>query len=130
MDNKEVKLKMLEADIKTLGELLRDAAQTIFNEGVSNYPIFVAHRYALNMGIELVDREKTKTNWSFNASTLEEMVTKNIISRENLDGFREIYKSPEDFVCIFVIDETMSEFIFYPYEEEMNGDAVSDAILM
>ncbi len=130
MDNKEVKLKMLEADIKTLGELLRDAAQTIFNEGVSNYPIFVAHRYALNMGIELVDREKTKTNWSFNASTLEEMVTKNIISRENLDGFREIYKSPEDFVCIFVIDETMSEFIFYPYEEEANGDAISDAIVL
>ena len=49
MDKKEIKLKMLEADIKTLGELLKDAGQTIFNEGVSNYPIFVAHRYALNM---------------------------------------------------------------------------------
>jgi hypothetical protein len=130
MDNKEVKLKMLEADIKSLGELLKDAALTIFNEGVSNYPIFVAHRYALNMGIELVDKERMQTNWSFNASTLEEMVTKNIISRENLDGFREIYKSPEDFVCIFVIDETISEFVFYPYEEEVSGDAVSDAIVV
>ena len=126
MNNKEVKLKMLEADIKMLGELLKDASQTIFNEGVSNYPIFVAHRYALNMGIELVDRERMKTNWSFNASTLEEMVTKNIISRDKLDSFREVYKSPSDFVCVFVIDETMSEFIFYPYEEEVKGDAVSD----
>ena len=124
--SQEIKLKMLEADIKTLGELLKDAAQTIFNEGVSNYPIFVAHRYALNMGIELVDRERMKTNWSFNASTLEEMVTKNIISRDKLDSFREVYKSPSDFVCVFVIDETMSEFIFYPYEEEVKGDAVSD----
>lgn len=126
--NQEVKLKMLEADIKTLGELLKDAAQTIVNEGVSNYPIFIAHRYALNMGIELVDREKMKTNWSLNASTLEEVVTKNIISRDNLDNFRSIYKSPDNFVCVFVIDETMSEFVFYPYEEEVKGDAVSDEV--
>jgi hypothetical protein len=58
------------------------------------------------------------------------MVTKNIISRDKLDGFRKIYKSPEDFVCIFVIDETISEFVFYPYEEEVSGDAVSDAIVL
>ena len=126
MNNQEIKLKMLEADIKTLGELFKDAAQTIVNQNVSNYPIFVAHRYALNMGIELVERERMNTNWSFNASTLEEIVTKNIISRDKLDNFRAIYKSPDDFVCVFVIDETMSEFIFYPYEEEVKGDAVSD----
>ena len=127
MNNQEVKLKMLEADIKTLGEVLKDAAETIVNQNVSNYPIFVAHRYALNMGIELIDREKMNTNWSFNASTLEEVVTKNIVSRDKLDDFREIYKSPADFVCVFVVDETMSEFVFYPYEEEIEGDAVSDA---
>ena len=126
MSKHEKNLKELERDLSKYRPMFKNATDAIIEQDVSNYPIFVAHRYALNMGIELVDRERMKTNWSFNASTLEEMVTKNIISRDKLDSFREVYKSPSDFVCVFVIDETMSEFIFYPYEEEVKGDAVSD----
>lgn len=124
--NREVKLKTIETDIKKLGEVLKEAAQTITEQGISNYPIFIAHQYSLNMGISLIDKDTMGTNWSLNASTLEELATKNIIIGEKLENFRQIYKSPQDFVCIFIVDATTTEFLFYPYEEEVAGDAVSD----
>lgn len=122
----QVKLKALERDIKVLGSILRDAATTLKNENISNYPLFVAHQYRLSVGIPLIDRDIQNSNWSFNISTLEELVTKNIISNERVDPFREVYKDPEQFVSIFVIDEEVAEFIFYPYEAEIQGNAASD----
>lgn len=123
---KQIKLKTLEADIKKIGELLQEAAQTIINQEVSNYPLFVAHQHAIVIGIELLDKDQMETNWSFNATTLEEMVAKKIVLMERLEDFKAIYKSPEDFVCIFLVDDEGSEFIFYPYTEQIEGYAVSD----
>ena len=124
--NREIKLKTIETDIKKLGDVLKEPAQTITEQDISNYPIFIAHQYSLNMGIPLIDKETVGTNWSLNASTLEELATKNIIVGEKLENFRQIYKSPQDFVCIFIVDDASTEFLFYPYEEEVAGDAVSD----
>ncbi len=123
---KKVKLKLLEADIQNFGSTLKGAAETIQTQNVSNYPIFVAHQYTVGLGIELIDRGEHSSNWSFNASTLEEMVAKNVVTSDKIDSFRAIYKSPETFICVFVLDETGAEFVFYPYEETTIGNAVSD----
>lgn len=124
----KIKLRTLEADIRKWGNVLREAAQTVINEEVSNYPIFVAHQYSLNVGLPLIAREQSASNWSFNATTLEELATKNIIEQPKIDPFRQLYKSKpvETFVCVFVVEEDQGEFVFYPYDETHAGQAASD----
>ena len=46
---------------------------------MSNYPIFVAFDNQITLGIELLSKDQVNAQWSFNATTLEELVTKNII---------------------------------------------------
>ncbi|MGB0982991.1 MAG: hypothetical protein ACPG19_03055 [Saprospiraceae bacterium] len=126
---KQVKLRMLEADIKNFGDEFKIAASTIVNENVSNYPIFVAHQYTVTLGIPLLSQEESHSNWSFNATTLEELATKNIIAGDKIDNFRSLYKSKsnEEYVCIFVLEEESAEFVFYPYTKTNTGNRVSDS---
>jgi len=124
--NREIKLLTLESDIQKIGETLQEASETIINENISNYPLFVAHQHAVAIGIELFDKDQQGINWSFNATTLEEMVAKKIVEVAKLEDFKAIYKSPEEFVCIFILDDDSSEFIFYPYALPILGNSVSD----
>ncbi len=124
--DKEIKLRTLEADIKRIGASLQEAAETIINQDVSNYPVFVAHQHDVEIGIALLDKNLIGSNWSYKATTLEELVAKNIVTMERLEDFKMIYKPPEDFLCVFVADDTGAEFVFYPYPERVKGDAVSD----
>lgn len=47
---KESPLKSLEADLKFYNESLKEVAIEIMVEGISAYPIFVAHQHVLNLG--------------------------------------------------------------------------------
>ena len=50
------------------------------------------------------------------ASTLEEFVAKNLIAESKVDAFRTTYKDPEEFLCLFLIEDETAEFIFLPQE--------------
>jgi hypothetical protein len=110
----EKELLTLEADLKKYRPMFKNAADAIIEQNVSNYPIFVAHRQSPVIGIGLLDREESNTNWSFNASTLEEFSTKQIIEMSKVDDFRKVYKNPKEFICVFILEEVLVLFIFYP----------------
>ena len=91
-----LKMRMLEKELEPYSKVLTQAAGTIVDSDVSRYPIFVVHQHQMDMGIPLIDKEQFKGNWSVNASSLEEFVTKNIIEQEKIDGFRTVYKKKEN----------------------------------
>lgn len=109
-----LKYKVLEGELLPYVPLLGKAADTILNEDVSEYPIFVAHQHQIEIGIPLIDKAQTKGNWSLNASTLEEFVSKQVIQPEKIDPFKSVYKDPEESVCLFVLSELGATFIFLP----------------
>lgn len=109
-----LKMRMLEKELEPYSKVLTQAAGTIVDSDVSRYPIFVVHQHQMDMGIPLIDKEQFKGNWSVNASSLEEFVTKNIIEQEKIDGFRTVYKKKEDELCLFVLSELGPQFIFIP----------------
>lgn len=114
----KIQYKILASELQTYLPTLNEAAETIVTNDVSLYPIFVVHQHFVDIGIQMVDKEKVSGNWSVNASTLEEFVTKQIITSEKVDAFREVYKEkPEEF-CLFVLSELGADFIFLP----KNGD--------
>ncbi|MBP7821680.1 MAG: hypothetical protein KA010_02075 [Saprospiraceae bacterium] len=92
-------------------EKLGMAVDTLLNENVSSYPIFVMCHNDIGVGINLVN----SNGWYLSISTLEEFVTKTIIDVEKIDQFKTSYKDPEFFLCICYLDaEEGSNYIFIP----------------
>ena len=99
-------------------KILEQAAEVILEQGVSAFPIFVIHQHTVDIGINIVDREKVKGNWSVNASMLEEFVTKQILSPEKIDDFKLVYKNHDGELCLFLLSELGANFVFLPKEAE------------
>lgn len=112
---KQSPLKSLEADLKLYSESIKEIATEILNEGLSEYPIFVAHQHEVALGELILDKSELNTSWSIQASMLEEFVEKGIIHKEKKDRFIKQYKNPNEYMCLFVIVPEGANFVFYPY---------------
>ena len=109
-------LVSLRRDLKEFSEPIREVAVEIMVEGLSKYPIFVAHQHELKLGEVILDRVELGTQWSIHASTLEEFLEVGVIKAELKQRFIETYKSPKDFMCVFVVVPEGANFVFVPYE--------------
>lgn len=116
MKGKTSQFLQLESELNIFKRVMREASDTIINENVSNYPIFIVHQQEIEIGIPIAEKGKVKGNWSINASTMEEMISKNIIQEEKIDSFKTIYKSTKTHICCFVLSELGAQFIFIDRE--------------
>lgn len=111
--NKELQYKQLELELDPVKSVLNFATDTILDQDVSRYPIFVIHQQEINLGIPL-EIDSALSRWKANASSLEEFVTKQLIESEKVDDFKRVYKDPQEFLCLFLIEETGANFVFIP----------------
>lgn len=114
---KESPLLSLEKDLDLYADSIREVAIDIIMEGISAQPIFIAHQHSVSIGEVILNRDELNTNWTIQASTLEEFVEKGIINPEKKVMFLKSYKKPEDFMCVFVIVPEGANFIYYPYKK-------------
>ncbi|WMX16606.1 MULTISPECIES: hypothetical protein [unclassified Aureispira] len=122
LKNNQTIVKTLEQDSEILGALevaikkdkewFLQTIKTIQDENVSNYPILVAFPSftTVNIGLPIVEGEKL----SFNATTLEELAMKKVVSLEKIDEFRKLYKEKKNSFCIFLLEKPAPQFIFIP----------------
>lgn len=115
---KESPLVSLEKDLDLYADSIREVAIDIIMEGISTHPIFIAHQHSVSIGEVILNREELNTNWTIQASTLEEFVEKGIINPEKKVLFLKSYKKKEDFMCVFVIVPEGANFIYYPYKNK------------
>lgn len=112
----ESPLKSLKVDLDMYSDAIKEIAAEIMEEGLSSYPIFIAHQHVVNVGELILDHVELNTNWSINVSTLEEFVSSHIIKEDRKPGFIKKYKSAQEFMCLFVIVPEGANFVFYPYK--------------
>src|SRR5688500_15916418 len=112
---KESPLKSLEKDLKMYSDSMKEIADEILNEDLSEYPIFVAHQHEVKLGELILDKDELNTQWSIQASMLEEFVEKGIIHKDKRERFIKQYKNPQEFMCLFVVVPEGANFVFYPY---------------
>lgn len=110
-------LVSLEKDLKFFNESIREVALEIMVEGLSNYPIFIAHQHEIALGEMILDRFDLNTEWSIHASTLEEFVEKGVIKEILKERFINSYKNPNEYMCVFVIVPEGANFVYFPYEK-------------
>lgn len=114
---KEVILKQIEREIRQYVPILSKAADSILDQEVSNYPIFIVHQGELELGIPVIDPKKVKSTWAINVSILEEFAAKQIIKTKNIDNFRQVFKKQQEQLCLFIISEIGANFIFIPRQD-------------
>jgi hypothetical protein len=49
---------------------------------------------------------------------MDEFVQRGFIDADKQDQFKEAYKEPDEFCCLFVIDKEFTNFVFIPYPED------------
>jgi hypothetical protein len=113
---KESPLKSLKKDLDFYSDSMKEVAIEIMAEGLSAYPIFVAHQHEVKLGELILDHRELGTSWTIHASTLEEFVERGIIKDVLKDRFVRSYKKPEDFMCLFVMVPEGANFVYYPYQ--------------
>jgi len=107
-------LAQMEKELVAYNTVLSKAADTIMDENVSNYPIFVVHQQEIEIGIEIIKNPLPNMPWKVNATTLEEFVAKKLIYDRQLEEFKKVYKNPEHYLCLFVLSQLGATFIFLP----------------
>lgn len=112
----ESPLKSLERDLSLYSDSIKEVATEILVEGLSSYPIFIAHQHQVNLGELILDKDELNTEWSIQASTLEEFIEKGVIEKNKKERFIKHFKKPEEYMCLFVIVPEGANFVFYPYK--------------
>ncbi|PWS30785.1 hypothetical protein [Pedobacter paludis] len=110
-------LVSLEKDLEFYADAIKEVAIEIMVEGISSHPIFIAHQHEVSIGEIILNKEELNTDWTIQASTLEEFVEKGIINKEKYEPFLKVYKKPENYMCVFVIVPEGANFIYYPYKK-------------
>lgn len=109
-------LKSLQTDLDFYSDSIKEVATEIDVEGISSYPIFVAHQHEMKIGELILDRDELGTQWTIHASTLEEFMEKGLIKKDKKELFIKNYKNSSEFMCVFVVVPEGANFVYYPYK--------------
>ncbi len=105
-------------EIHQYRSMMHEAFESVLNEGVSLYPVFVFHQQEVTVGISIVNRERTSGDWSVNISTLEEFYIKGIVKMEQVEEIKlKINGMPQQYCCL-VLAEGNGGFVFLNRNEK------------
>jgi hypothetical protein len=99
----------LEKDLTFYAGSIKEVAIEIMVEGISTHPIFIAHQHTVNIGEMILNKDELNTDWTIQASTLEEFIQKGIIHPDKKEQFLKTYKS------VFAVVPQGANFIYFPY---------------
>jgi hypothetical protein len=111
-------LGTISSDFIHVCDTLKEGAYQIKARGISDYPIFPICKADLPFGQLLLGKNEVGTQWNYYASTSDEFQQLGFIDKEKFDSFKETYKDPEEFCCLFVVDKEFTNFLFIPYPED------------
>jgi hypothetical protein len=108
-------LGTISQDFVKISDTLKEASYQIRKRGFSEYPIFPVCKIEQPVGQLLIDTKANDTLWNYSASFLDEFVQRELVTKDKEDAFKEIYKDPDEFCCLFIVDEEFTNFLFIPY---------------
>lgn len=105
-------------DFVKVASALQESSYQIRVRKISDYPIFSISKEMIPIGKNLLDKNDLNLEWNYNISFLDEFVQRKIIVK--IDEFKQAYKNPDEFCCLFVVDlvNNFNNFVFVPYPVE------------
>ncbi len=111
-------LGTITSDFIKVSDNLKEASYQIRTRNFSKYPIFPISKGVNPIGQILIKQKELENNWDYHASYLDEFIQRNLIEKENETQFVAAYKDPDEFCCLFVMDDKFTNFVFIPYPNE------------
>jgi hypothetical protein len=111
-------LGTITSDFAVVSETLKEASYHIRNREISPYPIFIFSKEPSPLGMLLIGAQELNLQWHVYASFMDEFVQRGLIGKDNITDFEVAYKNPDEFCCLFVLDQTFTNFVFIPYPED------------
>lgn len=100
-------------------DTLKEASYQMRKREISGFPIFPISKIEIPVGSLLIGRgEATENVWYYYVSMLDEFIQRNLVAEEKLQDFKDAYKDPDEFCCLFVVDVNFTNFVFIPYPED------------
>jgi len=106
-------LGKISSDFVKVSEPLREASYAIRKNDFSSYPVFPMCQIVQPIGQLLMEQGQAENDWNYFASFMEEFVQRGLIADEQI--FKQNFKDPDEFCCLFVIDEQFTNFVFVPF---------------
>jgi hypothetical protein len=104
-------------DFVKVADTLKEASYQIRKAGFQ-YPIFTIAKEEISIGQLLIPKEPLNLAWNYNASYLDEFVQRELVAADRQDDFKKSYKDPDEFCCLFVVDQEFASFVYVPFPED------------
>lgn len=111
-------LGTISKDFVAIAETLKEASYQIRKRGFSDYPIFPIAKVEIPIGQLLIGKSEMALEWNYYTTYLDEFVQRKLIAKELMEEFMASYKNPDEFCCLFVVDEEFTNFVYIPYPED------------
>jgi len=102
-------------DFATASDTIKEASYQIRKRAVSEFPVFVFARQAVDLGALLINGDELNLQWHVFASYLEILTQTGLVDPNRTDEFRANWKNPDEFCCLLVVDEEFTNFVYVPY---------------
>lgn len=106
------------SDFIKVSDQLKEASYQIIKRKISSNPIFILTENPVEIGSTYLDINLLKNIYEYKMSFLEEFIQRQIVGEESIEFFQENYKDPEEYCCLFVLDEAFAGFIYLPYPND------------
>ncbi len=111
-------LGLVSQDFVRVCDQLKEASYQIRTRGFSANPIFIATKRATEIGILLIANGDAANELDYKASFMDEFVQRGLIAPEAVEMFKENYKNPDEYCCLFVIHADFAGFVYVPFPED------------
>ncbi len=103
-------------DFIKVSKILQEASYQMRVRNISNYPIFPIAKINIPIGQIVISKIDRDLAWNYSISFLDEFIQRKLIAEDEI--FIANYKNPDEFCCLFVVDEAFTNFVFVPYPED------------
>ena len=109
-------IETLKVDLKIYDEMIKEVSSDMIAEEFTQYPMFIAAEQVIKLGELILDKEDHAATFNIYATTLEEMVERNLVLEDKKADFIKTYKDPKKFMCVMLLTPSIASFVFVPYK--------------
>jgi hypothetical protein len=111
-------LGTITSDFVKISDLLKEASYQIRTRGFSDFPIFPISKETQPIGKIFLGKVEKDLDWNYFITYADEFVQRQLIAEEALEDFKNSYKDPDEFCCLFVMDGAFTRFVYIPYPND------------